>query len=155
MAGAQVQRNGGAIGVELCGRHDVGNQLVNRLVNFFLALAFEQAAGDADGHRQQRNQRQQGGVGQRRRAHRTAVAHKTFSDQHPKMREPFQPVEFVFRAESRSPVRILTRRENGLFAMTFRTLTEPARQVNRRRTNPLYRRRKIGRLAMGVRSSIG
>ena len=75
-----------------------GDDFVNRFINFILALAFEQAAGDADGDREQRDEREQGRIGQRRRADRAAVAHETVPDEHPKMREPFQPAEFIFRA---------------------------------------------------------
>ena len=94
----EIQRNGGGIRIRPGGRHDVGDEFVNRLVDFFLAFAFEQAAGNADRHRQQRNQRQQRGIGQRRRADGTAIAHKTSDRQRPKVREAFEPAEFAFRA---------------------------------------------------------
>ena len=94
----EVQRNRRTIGIEACGRHDIGNELVNCFINFLLALAFEEAAGNANGHGQQGNQRQQGRVGQCRRAHRTTIVGKTFPHEHPKVRKPFQPVEFIFHA---------------------------------------------------------
>ena len=95
---AGIRRSFLLIGAERCRGHDGGDKFVNGLIDFFLALAFQQAAGDADGDREQGNEREQGGVGQGGGADGTAVAHETPDDQRAKVREPFEPAQFAFRA---------------------------------------------------------
>ena len=69
----------------------LGRQFVHDRLNQFGLLVFaalKQFGGHAQSHCQQRDQRQQRRVGQRRGAHWTAVAHKALSHQHPEMDEP-------------------------------------------------------------------
>ena len=81
-------------------RGDGGDELFHRVLKLFLVLIFQQTAGDAQRHGQQRDERDKRGVGQRRRAHETAVADELPDDEHPKMHEAFEPAfeqkNFIF-----------------------------------------------------------
>src|SRR5262249_53292410 len=57
-------------------------------IDSIFALLFKKSAGNTNDNREHRNQRQQGGISQRRSAHRAAIAHKATPDQYPEMHHP-------------------------------------------------------------------
>ena len=67
-------------------RRQLVDQVADQLAGSF-PTAVQQCRGHTQPHRQQRNQRQQCGVGQRRGAHRATVPHEALPHQNPEMNE--------------------------------------------------------------------
>ena len=67
------------------------NQPLDELVDALFSFAFQEGACDADRHHEHRNERQQRVVGQRRCAHRAAIADETLDCQGPEVGESLQP----------------------------------------------------------------
>lgn len=91
----RIRANGG-------GRRNGGDHFFHDVLELFFALIFQQTAGDAQRDGQQRDERDERGIGQRRRAHEAAVADELPDDEHPEMHEAFEPAfeqeNFIFGA---------------------------------------------------------
>ena len=89
----RIRANGG-------GRRDGGGHFFHGVLELLFALVLQQAAGDAQRDGEQRDERDERGVGQRRGAHEAAVADELPDDEHPEMHEAFEPAfeqeNFVF-----------------------------------------------------------
>jgi hypothetical protein len=79
-------------------RNHAGDELNNEAIDLILPFLFQERAGDADHHRQHRDQRQQAGVSQRRSPDRATIARKTSPGQHPEVRKLLQLGKLGLRA---------------------------------------------------------
>ena len=81
---------GACLHFEIEHRRHVADQSANHVINRLRALLLEKAGADADDHREQRNQREQRGVGEGGGADGAPIADKALADEQPVMGEAQQ-----------------------------------------------------------------
>jgi hypothetical protein len=72
------------------GRSDAGYKSFDELVNAIRTFVFQERARDAHRHREHRDEREQGGIGQRRRPDGTTISHEAFPNQNPEVQKSLE-----------------------------------------------------------------